>query len=223
MAKLVVIRHGQSEANRDNVFTGWSDVPLTDLGYLQAHKAGTKIAQLKINFADVHTSYLKRAIITADIIMDELDQSYVPIHKTWRLNERHYGALRGRNKADVEREVGGKQLKVWRRSYSVVPPMLPKADTEERYQRIGIQIPRAESLEMTWQRMIPYWVDHIAPKLLAGKNQLIVAHGSTLRALIKYLDNISDEHITEVEVPNGKPIVYEFDNKLKIINKKTIG
>ncbi|WP_268912762.1 2,3-bisphosphoglycerate-dependent phosphoglycerate mutase [Lentilactobacillus sp. SPB1-3] len=223
MAKLVVIRHGQSEANRDNVFTGWSDVPLTDLGYNQAHEAGAKISKLHIPFADVHTSYLKRAIITANIIMDEVGQNYVPIHKTWRLNERHYGALRGRNKAEVEKKVGSQQLKIWRRSYSVVPPMLAKADVERRYQRIGVKIPRAESLEMTWQRMLPYWIDQIAPALLAGKNQLVVAHGSTLRALIKYLDNISDENITEVEVPNGKPIVYEFDGKLNILNKKTIG
>ncbi|AQW21782.1 phosphoglycerate mutase [Lentilactobacillus curieae] len=220
MAKLVVMRHGQSEANRDNVFTGWSDVPLTELGYEQAHEAGKKIAKLSIPFADVHTSFLKRAIVTANIILDEIDQNYVPIHKTWRLNERHYGALRGRNKDEVKAEVGEQQLKIWRRSFDVVPPKLTKADEEPRYSKIGVQVPRAESLEMIWNRSLPYWVDQVAPKLLAGKNQLIVAHGSTLRGLIKYLDHISDENITNVEVPNGLPIIYDFDDKLHVISKE---
>lgn len=220
MAKLVVMRHGQSEANRDNVFTGWSDVALTELGYEQAHEAGKKIAELSIPFADVHTSFLKRAIVTANIILDEIGQNYVPIHKTWRLNERHYGALRGRNKDEVKAEVGEQQLKIWRRSFDVVPPKLTKADEEPRYSKIGVQVPRAESLEMTWNRSLPYWVDQVAPKLLVGKNQLIVAHGSTLRGLIKYLDHISDENITNVEVPNGQPIIYDFDDKLHVISKE---
>jgi 2,3-bisphosphoglycerate-dependent phosphoglycerate mutase len=217
---LVIMRHGESEANRDNIFTGWSDVPLTDKGVEQAHSAGKLIAKSGIQFADVHTSFLKRAIITTHIVLDEIGQNFIPEHKSWRLNERHYGGLRGKNKLKVKEQVGVQQLKIWRRSFTVVPPLLDKRDEDSRYDRYGVQIPLGESLQMAQQRLIPYWVDNIAPRLLDGHNQLIVAHGSTLRALIKFLENISDEDIPNVEVPNGKPIQYDFDEHLNIINKK---
>ncbi|GAA3197300.1 2,3-bisphosphoglycerate-dependent phosphoglycerate mutase [Lentilactobacillus kefiri] len=219
MPTLVIMRHGESEANRDNIFTGWSDVSLTEKGINQAHTAGKIIAKSKIQFDDVHTSFLKRAIITTNIVLDEINQNFIPEHKSWRLNERHYGGLRGKNKLKVKEQVGAKQLKIWRRSFTVVPPLLTKRDEDSRYDRYGVKIPLGESLQMAQERLIPYWVDHIAPRLLDGKNQLIVAHGSTLRALIKFLENISDEDIPNVEVPNGKPIRYDFDQHLNIIDK----
>lgn len=219
MPTLVIMRHGESKANRDNIFTGWSDVPLTEKGINQAHTAGKIIAKSKIQFDDVHTSFLKRAIITTNIVLDEINQNFIPEHKSWRLNERHYGGLRGKNKLKVKEQVGAKQLKIWRRSFTVVPPLLTKRDEDSRYDRYGVKIPLGESLQMAQERLIPYWVDHIAPKLLDGKNQLVVAHGSTLRALIKFLENISDEDIPNVEVPNGKPIRYDFDQRLNITHK----
>ncbi|WP_283678017.1 2,3-bisphosphoglycerate-dependent phosphoglycerate mutase [Lentilactobacillus sp. Marseille-Q4993] len=222
MAKLVIMRHGQSQANRDNIFTGWSDVDLTEQGIEQAHTAGKKLRKTGLMIDEVHTSFLKRAILTSYIILDEIHQNYLPIHKTWRLNERHYGALRGKNKKVVEDEVGKEQLKIWRRSYNVVPPLLNHEDNEPRYEKLGVKMPLGESLEMAWQRSFPYWEDKIAPELLDNKNVLIVAHGSTLRALIKYIDGISDDKIQEVEVPNGKPILYDFDEKLNVINKNTV-
>ncbi|MGF2384242.1 2,3-bisphosphoglycerate-dependent phosphoglycerate mutase [Lentilactobacillus otakiensis] len=219
MPTLVIMRHGESQANRDNIFTGWSDVSLTDKGVEQAHTAGKVIAKSKLQFDDVHTSFLKRAIITTNIVLDEIGQNFIPEHKSWRLNERHYGGLRGKNKLKVKEQVGAKQLKIWRRSFTVVPPLLNKRDEDSRYDRYGVKIPLGESLEMAQRRLIPYWVDEIAPRLLDGKNQLIVAHGSTLRALIKFLENISDADIPNVEVPNGKPIRYDFDQNLNIISK----
>ncbi|GHP15226.1 2,3-bisphosphoglycerate-dependent phosphoglycerate mutase 1 [Lentilactobacillus fungorum] len=220
MPTLVIMRHGESQANRDNIFTGWSDVALTQKGVAQAHAAGKIIKAANIQFDDVHTSFLKRAIITTNIVLDEVGQNDIAEHKSWRLNERHYGGLRGQNKLAVKQRVGEKQLKIWRRSFTVVPPKLTKRDEDPRYDRYGVKIPLAESLEMTMQRLIPYWVDQIAPKLLAGKNQLVVAHGSTLRALIKFLENVSDEDIPNVEVPNGKPIRYDFDKRLNIVAKQ---
>ncbi len=222
MVKLVIVRHGESVANQKNIFTGWSDVDLTNKGVDQAHIAGKLIKNTQIQFSEVHTSYLKRAILTANIVLDEIDQNYLPEFKTWRLNERHYGSLRGKNKLQVKTVVGEQQLKIWRRSYKVVPPLLDQRDHELRYDKVGVKIPLGESLEMAWQRVLPYWVDHIAPNLIDGHNQLIVAHGSTLRALIKYLDQVSDDQISQVEVPNAQPILYEFDQNLKILNKKLL-
>ncbi|MBD5070008.1 MAG: 2,3-diphosphoglycerate-dependent phosphoglycerate mutase [Lactobacillus sp.] len=220
MVKLVLVRHGQSLANQENVYTGWSDSPLTEKGIAEAKLAGRKLSGTDISFAHVHTSVLKRAIKTADLIISELDQAYLPLTKTWRLNERHYGALRGLNKDVTRKLYGEKQVALWRRSYDAVPPLLKERQKERRYQRYPASIvPKAESLKMASKRIIPYWVDHIAPELLRGKNQLVVAHGSTLRALIKYLEAISDEGIDGVEVANAAPIVYELDEKLQIISK----
>lgn len=223
MAKLVLIRHGESTANRDNIYTGWTDVPLTEKGIYQAHHAGQLVADLGIDFEAVHTSMLKRAIVTADIVLDELNQNWIPITKTWRLNERHYGALRGQNK-DVTRQIYGKeQVALWRRSFAAVPPLLSQPDDDRRYAINGIlSEPLGESLKMASERLLPYWTDQIAPGLMEGKNQLVVAHGSSLRALIKYLENISDRGIDGVEVENGEPILYEMTDRLKIKSKITL-
>ncbi|GEO74580.1 phosphoglycerate mutase [Levilactobacillus namurensis DSM 19117] len=220
MATLVILRHGESVANRDNVFTGWSDVPLTSKGREQARIAGQAIARTGLQFGALHTSMLQRAIVTANLVLEQIDQLYIPEYKSWRLNERHYGALRGHNKDQVRDQVGDRQVKIWRRSFGVVPPLLEQVDQDRRYDRFGPHIePRGESLEMAYHRLMPYWVDQVAPRLLAGQNQLIVAHGSTLRALIKYLDRVPDADISQVEVANGEPIRYEFDDHLKILKK----
>lgn len=220
MSKLLIVRHGESQANRDNIFTGWTDSPLTDKGIAQAHSVGQMLKQVGLLFDDAHTSYMSRAIKTANIVLDELNQLYVPIHKTWRLNERHYGALAGQNKALVKQRVGAEQLHRWRRGYADLPPQMTKRTHERRYDRLGVQMPLSESLQMTQERLLPYWQDQIAPRLLDGKNQLVVAHGSSLRALIKYLDQIPDNKIDTVEVPNGEPILYTFDQQLNILDKQ---
>ena len=222
MAKLVIVRHGQSQANRDNIFTGWTDVPLTEKGIEQGQMVGDELARMGIQFDDAHTSYMSRAIKTMNIILERIDQLYIPVYKTWRLNERHYGALSGLNKAKVKEEVGAEQLHRWRRGYSEVPPKLKQRQHERRYDRLGVKMPYSESLAMTQKRLLPYWEDQIAPRLMDGKNQLIVAHGSSLRALIKYLDQIPDDQIDQVEVPNGKPFLYEFDPALNITKKTFI-
>ncbi|MDO4455096.1 MAG: 2,3-diphosphoglycerate-dependent phosphoglycerate mutase [Ligilactobacillus agilis] len=222
MATLVIVRHGQSQANQDNIFTGWTDVPLTTFGIKQAQHVGYQLAKLGLEFDDVHVSYMQRAIITANVILDEIDQLWLPIHKTWRLNERHYGALSGLNKAAVKEKVGADQLHAWRRGFTAMPPKLTTRQHDRRYDRLGVKVPLSESLMLTQKRLLPYWQDQIAPRLLAGKNQLVVAHGSSLRALIKYLDGISDEQIDQVEVPNGEPILYQFDEHLKIMKKEFI-
>ncbi|MFR0583771.1 2,3-bisphosphoglycerate-dependent phosphoglycerate mutase [Limosilactobacillus mucosae] len=221
-ATLVIVRHGQSQANKDNVFTGWSDAPLTKLGIQQGKQVGEQLAKLGLQFDDVHVSYMQRAIITANLILDKINQLWLPIHKTWRLNERHYGALSGLNKDAVKKEVGAATLHQWRRGFLERPPMLKERAHERRYDRLGVKVPLSESLKMTQERLLPYWQDQIAPRLLDGKNQLIVAHGSSLRALIKYLDGIADDQIDHVEVPNGEPILYRFDDHLNVIEKKFI-
>lgn len=222
MADLVIVRHGQSQANRDNIFTGWTDVPLTEKGIMQGKMVGKELANRGLQFSDAHTSYMQRAIMTTNIILDAIDQLYIPVKKTWRLNERHYGALSGRNKAQVKEEIGAAKLHRWRRGFKDLPPQLTMRQHERRYDRLGVKMPLSESLAMTQRRLLPYWQDQIAPRLLDGRNQLIVAHGSSLRALIKYLDRIPDNQIDQVEVPNGKPILYQFDDHLNIIKKTFI-
>lgn len=222
MATLVMVRHGQSQANLDNVFTGWSDSPLTAKGIAQGHQVGQELRQRGCQFDDVYTSYMRRSIMTANIVLDEIGQLYLPIHKTWRLNERHYGALSGQNKAAVKQRVGAEQLHRWRRGYTEVPPQLAHRPHERRYDRLGVQEPLSESLQMTLQRILPYWQDQIAPRLLDNKNQLIVAHGSSLRALVKYIEQIPDDQIDQVEVPNGQPIVYQFDERLQLLSKEIL-
>ncbi|QNQ81394.1 2,3-bisphosphoglycerate-dependent phosphoglycerate mutase [Lactobacillus sp. PV034] len=224
MAKLVLIRHGESTANRDNIYTGWNDVPLSPKGIEQAKAAGLKVAKIP-NFVPthIHTSVLSRAIMTAYIVADICDFLYLPITKTWRLNERHYGALRGMNK-DVSRKIYGKeQVLEWRRGFDSVPPLLERPVQDRRYAKYDMHLmPRGESLHQTQQRLMPYFEEKIAPELLAGHDQLVVAHGSSLRALIKKLENISDKDIVKLEVPNAEPIVYTFDQDLKITNKEIL-
>ncbi|WP_270334054.1 2,3-bisphosphoglycerate-dependent phosphoglycerate mutase [Ligilactobacillus acidipiscis] len=223
MSKLVLLRHGQSLANKVNEYTGWSDSPLTEYGIKQAHEAGKLLLKQQLGFTDIHTSVLVRAIKTSNIVLDELHQSYIPIHKTWRLNERHYGSLRGWNKDDTRKIFGVEQVALWRRSYYAVPPKLEFPDRDRRYSDLpDSSLPLAESLAMATDRIVPYWVDSIAPKLLTDKNQLVVAHGSTVRAMIKFIEQISDKDIDGVEVANGEPIIYTFDDKLNLQDKQII-
>lgn len=223
MVELVMVRHGESLANKNNEYTGWTDVPLTAKGITEARAAGVVILNTNIQFSQVHTSVLKRAIKTSNIMMEEMNQLWIPIQKNWRLNERHYGALRGLNKDETKRIYGVKQVAQWRRSYTTIPPSLLAPDDDRRYkQRVKRSLPTSESLEMAFKRILPYWQDVIAPELRQGNNQLIVAHGSTLRVLIKYLENISDADIDGVEVPNGVPIWYTLNDDLTIKSKKIL-
>lgn len=224
MVKLVLLRHGQSTANLANEYTGWSDSLLTLEGEQQAIKAGNLLNEERIIFSELHTSILTRAIKTANIVLDCINQSNIQIEKTWRLNERHYGALRGLNKQWTREVYGKKEVALWRRSFTTVPPRMDKPDEEDRryYAYPKSILPLAESLKNASDRIIPYWVDNIAPKLIHQKNQIIVAHGSTLRALIKYIEEISDSEIDGVEVENAIPIVYELDNRLKVISKREL-
>lgn len=224
MVKLVLVRHGESTANADNVYTGWNDVPLSKKGIEQAKHAGLQVEKISDFMpTHIHTSVLSRAIVTANIIADICSFLYLPITKTWRLNERHYGALRGINK-DVSRKVFGKeQVLEWRRSFDSVPPKLARPVQDRRYKYCDMHLmPQGESLHQTQERLMPYFWDNIAPELLAGHDQLVVAHGSSLRALIKKIENISNQDIVKVEVPNAQPIVYTFDENLKIIKKEIL-
>lgn len=224
MVKLVLLRHGESTANYDNTYTGWSDVPLTQNGVLQAQLAGrclTKMPELDLKM--VHTSLLKRAIMTAYTVQEAMGRLDLPILKSWRLNERHYGALRGLNKDTSRALFGDRQVAQWRRSYTAVPPMLTRPQIEAKYQ-VWPQtiVPAGESLADAEARLLPYWTDELAPRLCAGADQLVVAHGSTLRALIKFLEQISDDAIDGVEVGNATPIVYTLDQSLRITAKQTL-
>ncbi|AVI93596.1 phosphoglyceromutase 1 [Oenococcus oeni] len=222
MSKLVLIRHGESTANRDNIFTGWTDVPLTEKGISQAHVAGKQLAHSGIDFDIVYTSMLQRAIVTSYIILNEINQAWLPIVKSWRLNERHYGALRGLNKAETAQKYGDTQVREWRRSYTTVPPLLGHEESSERYLKLGIKEPLGESAEMSWKRVQPFWEDQIAKQLRSEKNVLLVAHGSSIRVLLKFLDRISDDNFMKVEVGNGEPIIYNFDQQLKVISKSNL-
>lgn len=218
VAQLVLVRHGESTANRDNEFTGWTDVPLTIRGRQQAKKVGDILSNHQLLFDDVHTSYLQRAITTANIILLEMNQLWVPLYKTWRLNERHYGALRGLNKDNARLKYGTDAVALWRRSYTAVPPLLEQTSLDRRYPN-SIE-PQGESLKMASERLIPYFLTTILTGLRAGRNQLIVAHGSTLRALIKYLEAIADDDIDGLEIGNGEPICYTFNDQFQMGNRE---
>lgn len=223
MVKLVLLRHGESAANFSNTYTGWSDVPLTAHGVAQAKAAGQALAAQQILFGHVHTSVLKRAIETAYLVQDAIGQNWLPITKSWHLNERHYGALRGINKDETRQLFGAQQVALWRRSYTSRPPLLVNPSRSRRYHRFPASIiPRGESLQDAETRLIAYWSDELAPRLLRQENQLVVAHGSTLRALIKYLEAIPDDQIDQVEVANAQPIVYTLDDHLHIVDKTVI-
>ncbi len=219
MIKLVLVRHGQSVWNLENKFTGWTDVSLSENGVKEAHEAGIVLKEKGFTFDIAYTSVLKRANDTLDYILEELNEKNIPINKTWRLNERHYGALQGLNKKETANKYGDEQVHIWRRSYDVKPPEL--SDEDERYlemkDKYSEYIPHTECLKDTIERVIPYWNSDIKPSLLEGKKCIIVAHGNSLRGLIKYLDNISDEEIVSLEIPTGNPLVYELDDELKPI------
>ena len=225
MYQLVLVRHGESIWNKENRFTGWTDIDLSEKGISEAKAAGKTLKNKKFNFDLAYTSVLKRAIRTAWIILDEMDLMWIPLDKQWRLNERHYGALQGLNKAETMKQYGEEQVKIWRRSFATKPPVLEENDprtsfSDPRYRELDRKnIPLCESLEDTIKRMMPLWHKVIAPEVKKGKKILISAHGNSLRALIKHLDSISDDKILEVEIPTGKPLVYELDKDLKPLKK----
>ncbi|KRL52188.1 MULTISPECIES: 2,3-diphosphoglycerate-dependent phosphoglycerate mutase [Lacticaseibacillus] len=229
MAKLVLIRHGQSEWNLSNQFTGWVDVNLSDKGVEEAKAAGRKIKEAGLEFDQAYTSVLTRAIKTLHFALEESDQLWIPETKTWRLNERHYGALQGQNKAEAAEKWGDEQVHIWRRSYDTLPPLLSADDegsaaNDRRYANLDPRIvPGGENLKVTLERVIPFWEDHIAPDLLAGKNVIIAAHGNSLRALTKYIENISDDDIINLEMATGEPVVYTFNDKLEVTDKTKLG
>ncbi|KRM59556.1 2,3-diphosphoglycerate-dependent phosphoglycerate mutase [Secundilactobacillus malefermentans] len=225
MAKLVLIRHGQSEWNLSNQFTGWVDVDLSEEGVKQAKNAGKLIKAAGLEFDYAFTSVLTRAIKTLHYALEESDQLWIPETKTWRLNERHYGALQGQNKAEAAEKWGDEQVHIWRRSYDTLPPLLNADDegsaaNDRRYANLDPKmIPGGENLKVTLERVIPFWEDEIAPKLLDGKNVIIAAHGNSLRALSKYIEDISDEGIMNLEMATGEPVVYDFNDKLEVQSK----
>jgi 2,3-bisphosphoglycerate-dependent phosphoglycerate mutase len=225
--KLLLCRHGQSDWNLKNLFTGWTDVDLTEQGNQEAIDAGKLLAELGYDFDIAYTSVLKRAIRTLWHILDQMDQMWIPVVRDWRLNERHYGALQGLNKAETAAKYGDEQVHIWRRSYDIPPPALD--DDDERHPRFdpryrGVDnLPGTESLLLTLQRVMPCWDQHIAPDLKAGKNVLIAAHGNSLRALVKMLDDISDDAITQFNIPTGIPLAYELDDDLKPISREFLG
>ena len=229
MHKLVLLRHGESTWNKENRFTGWTDVDLTDKGREEAKAAGQLLKADGFEFDILFTSVLTRAIRTANIALDELGQLWLPVQRSWRLNERHYGALQGLNKAETAAKHGEEQVKIWRRAYAIAPPPLPaddprSASRDRRYSEVhASQLPLTESLKDTVARFLPYWNDAIAPQIRAGKRVLIVAHGNSLRALVKFLDDISDQDIVELNIPTGIPLVYELDADLKPLRHAYLG
>lgn len=229
MPKLVLLRHGESEWNKANRFTGWKDVDLSEQGIEEAKKAGQILKEKGFTFDLAYTSVLKRAIRTLWITLDEMDLMWIPVHRSWRLNERHYGALQGLNKAETAAKYGDDQVLVWRRSYDTPPPTLDKSDerypgNESRYQNLDeANLPLTECLKDTVDRFLPYWHDTIAPTIKSGKQVIIAAHGNSLRALVKYLDNVSEEDIVGLNIPTGMPLVYELDDSLNALEHYYLG
>jgi 2,3-bisphosphoglycerate-dependent phosphoglycerate mutase len=229
MYQLVLLRHGESTWNKENRFTGWTDVDLSDKGRTEAREAGVLLREAGFVFDVAYTSVLKRAIRTCWMALDELDELWIPMIKHWRLNERHYGALQGLDKAETAAKHGDEQTKIWRRSYDTPPPPLEAGDArhparDPRYADLpAVDRPATESLKDTVARFVPYWTDTIGPDVQAGKRVLITAHGNSLRALVKYLDGISDTDIIELNIPTGIPLVYELDGSLKPIRHYYLG
>jgi 2,3-bisphosphoglycerate-dependent phosphoglycerate mutase len=229
MHKLVLIRHGESTWNLENRFTGWTDVDLTPLGIEQAKKAGTMLKEAGFEFDVAYTSVLKRATHTLWHCLDAMDRTWLPVVNSWRLNERHYGALQGLDKAETAKKYGDAQVLLWRRSYDVPPPTLEASDPRSeradiRYAKLKPeQIPLTECLKDTVARMMPFWDESLAPAIRAGKRTVIAAHGNSIRALVKHLDGISDEDIVSLNIPNGVPLVYELDDSLKPIRHYYLG
>ncbi len=226
VAKLVLLRHGESDWNRENRFTGWTDVDLSAQGLAEARAGGKLLKSGGYAFDLAYTSVLKRAIRTLWIALEELDQMWLPVTKDWRLNERHYGALQGLNKAEMAAKFGEQQVLVWRRSYDVPPPALSRDDPryeggDARY--AGVPVPLTECLKDTVARVVPYWESTIAPSIRAGKRVLIAAHGNSLRALVKYLDDVPEAKIVKENIPTGVPLVYELDERLKPVKHYYLG
>lgn len=227
--KLVIIRHGESEWNKLNLFTGWTDVDLTEQGIKEARNGGKALVEANFDFDICYTSYLKRAIKTLDLVLDEMDRSWLPVVKNWRLNERHYGALQGLNKAETADKYGDEQVLLWRRSFDTLPPALTEDDKRNPCRQVAYRqedkqlLPLTESLKETIERAVPYFESDIKPQILAGKRVLIVAHGNSIRALVKYFENLSNEEIMGVNIPTGVPLVYEFDADFKVVNKQYLG
>jgi 2,3-bisphosphoglycerate-dependent phosphoglycerate mutase len=227
--KLVLVRHGQSTWNVENLFTGWTDVDLAELGRTEAANAGRQLLAERLTIDVAHTSVLKRAIRTLWIMLDELDRMWIPVERSWRLNERHYGALQGLNKAQTVERHGEAQVKLWRRSYDIPPP--PLSHDDERHPRFDPRyadvdpalLPATESLKDTLARVLPYWHERIAPQLACGRNVLVVAHGNSLRALVKMLDGMSEPAIVELNIPTGVPLLYELDGRLKPRGHRYLG
>jgi 2,3-bisphosphoglycerate-dependent phosphoglycerate mutase len=227
--KLILVRHGQSTWNVDNLFTGWTDVDLSEQGRGEAKQAGIELLRegLKVDIA--FTSVLKRAIRTLWFILDETDRMWIPVERSWRLNERHYGALQGLDKAQTVQKHGEAQVKIWRRSYDIPPP--PLANDDPRHPRFDVRyaavdpalLPATESLKDTLARVLPFWNERIAPELRAGRNVMVVAHGNSLRAMVKMLDNVPESEITELNIPTGVPLLYELDANLKPISSRYLG
>lgn len=220
---LVLLRHGESDWNAKNLFTGWVDVPLSDKGRAEAEAGGGMLVESGVLPDVLHTSLLRRAIITAQLALDIADRHWIPVRRSWRLNERHYGALQGLNKEEMRQKAGPEQVHSWRRSYAVRPPPLDTDDpgfpgNDRRYADLGDrELPRTESLEDTVKRTLPYWHEFIAPAIRAGARVLISAHGNSLRGLVKYLDDVADEDIPGVEIPTGQPLIYELGADLKAV------
>jgi 2,3-bisphosphoglycerate-dependent phosphoglycerate mutase len=229
MHKLIVLRHGESDWNRENRFTGWTDVDLSPTGMEEARRAGRILLDKGFTFDVAFTSLLKRAIRTLWIVLDEMDLMWIPVYRSWRLNERHYGALQGLNKAETAAQHGEEQVKVWRRSYDVRPPALEPADPrfpgrDRRYRDLtDRELPHTECLKDTVARFLPYWHQTIAPAIRAGQRALLAAHGNSLRALVKHLDGVSDDAIVELNIPTGVPLLYELDDELRPLRHEYLG
>ncbi|EOS93935.1 2,3-diphosphoglycerate-dependent phosphoglycerate mutase [Erwinia tracheiphila] len=229
VTKLVLVRHGESQWNNENRFTGWYDVDLSDKGRTEAKAAGQLLKKEGFTFDFAYTSVLKRAIHTLWNILDEVDQVWLPVEKSWRLNERHYGALQGLDKAETAQKYGDDQVKQWRRGFAVTPPELDRADErfpghDPRYTSLTAeQLPTTESLALTIDRVLPYWNESILPRMKKGEKVIIAAHGNSLRALVKYLDDMSEEEILELNIPTGVPLVYEFDENFRPVKHYYLG
>jgi 2,3-bisphosphoglycerate-dependent phosphoglycerate mutase len=227
--RLILLRHGQSTWNLENLFTGWTDVGLTDLGEQEAREAGRLIVNEGLDPDILHTSVLVRAIRTAELTLEEIGRQYLPVRRSWRLNERHYGSLQGLNKKETADQHGAEQVLLWRRSYDVPPPALDPADErhpghDPRYKDLPPDLlPATECLKDVVVRMLPYWYDTIVPDLLAGREPLVVAHGNSIRALVKHLDGVSDEEIVDLNIPTGVPLLYELDNSFSPMSSRYLG
>ncbi|MGL9734618.1 MAG: 2,3-diphosphoglycerate-dependent phosphoglycerate mutase [Symbiopectobacterium sp.] len=227
--KLVLVRHGESQWNNENRFTGWYDVDLSEKGRSEAKAAGTLLKNKGFLFDFAYTSVLKRAIHTLWHILDELDQAWLPVEKSWKLNERHYGALQGLNKAETTEKYGNNQVKQWRRGFAITPPSLTREDErfpghDPRYASLSDdELPQTESLALTIKRVVPFWNETILPRIKSGERVIIAAHGNSLRALVKYLNNMGEDEILELNIPTGVPLVYEFDENFKMIKHYYLG